>query len=334
MRWKLWPDWLLCACGSLAAAACGTVPLGEPDVDVTALPASAGRIDRGATRDDVHALLGSPWLVDERHAVEVYRREGRQRALGMVFVLPVPVPSDTLRSYALVAYGDDGRVVDYDAGHARAEFGDPATVVLRAGEFRFAHSARDTLWVSREAFANSRASSGAPGCVLLIGCDAARQEAMRGRGHCDCSASLSIDASGWRATRVLDPVYLPSGELSEAECRRLDGTVVASVAGGPGGCVVNPAAAYPVALQAGRHELRFRHGGAGEVTSAAVDCNDDRETWLATLGGRFLSCLQLAPLQVERGGSGQWVRVGPGEDAAAEDAGWMVLYDDGSWTLR
>jgi hypothetical protein len=332
MQWKPWPEWLLCACGSLAVAACGTVPLGEPDVDVTALPASAGRIDTHATRDDVRALLGAPWLVDERHAVEVYRREGRQRALGMVFVLPVPVPSDTLRSYALVAYGDDGRVVAYDAGHARAEFGDPATVVLRAGEFRFAHSARDTLWVSREAFAGRRASSPAYGCTLLIGCDASRQEAIRGRGHCNCSASVSVDASDWRVARVLDPVYLPPGQLSDAECRRLDGIPHASVAGGPGGCVVNPPAWYAVALQPGRHELRFRHGRAGEVTSAGVDCND-RETWVATLGGRFLSCLQLAPLQIERGGEGQWVRVAPGEDAAVE-GGWVVLYDDGTWTLR
>ena len=323
---------LLLGAVTLAATACGTVPIGAPTVDVAAMQDRTQRIDAHSSRADVHALLGEPWLANEALGVEVYRQEGKQRALGLIFVLPVPVPSSTLRAYALVVYEDDGTVLASDAGFAQAEAGSTATVALQAGEFRFTHSSRATLSMSHERFRHWQAAVPRDDCTLLIACDASRLDAIQGQGFCSCAVRYAVGTVEARPAVILDPAFVNPGKLSEADCRAVGGAYGDQGSAWPGSCVVNPHVLYPVALTRGPQHLRFARTPRSQGVDKMVDCARGEE-WFAIASGKFMSCMRLDPPTSDGQSSGDTVTISRRAPSARSTL-WVVVNDEGTWLLR
>jgi len=279
-----------------AFAGCATEgPVGEPTIDVEAAQARAAEIDRfPINRDGVHALLGTPWLASETFGVELYRLQGKQRNLMVIFApYPVPMPflSDKLEAYSLVIYGADGNVSARASDYVHAAAGEPPTLILRAGDFQFVHYLRDSLSVSLDRYLQVRAThSASPTCTVLLGSDPVRLAAADAGGFCTSAVNLYLD-DGKRQTLWLTlPAVIPPSRTSEADCRNAGGSYEVFTGDGPGACVFKTRVLYPLTLPIGSHTLRFTTGMSDKGVVSAPSCQADELTF-ATLMGKFMLCV-------------------------------------------
>jgi hypothetical protein len=327
-----WPA-LPLAIATAVLAGCGEMPVGEPTIDVEAAQARAARIDVwSTTRDEVHALMGEPWLADDAFGVEVYRLQGKQRQLLIILGVPMPNFSEALAAYSLVTYGADGVVSALDSDYARSGgTPGPPTLVLRAGEFEFVHGFRDTLSVSLERYLEVRpAAAGGDACTVLVGGERSRRPDTGPAWFCVSYSKLSVDGAQERDLRLMEPSVIPYDRgSSRSDCERLGGSYIP--AGGPdrGACVLTTRARYPLTLPAGTHVLHFDAGSDADVTST-LDCKAGQVSF-ATLYGKFVRCSGI------EGGTAQ-VSKGTGASVsfterppAAEDEPGVVLYGNGEW---
>ena len=183
---------LLTVAASLLTGCMTVKPVGQSTIDVQAAEARAAGIDaQPMTRAGVHELLGESWLANESLGVEVYRLQGKQRNLGVIFApYPVPMPflSDKLEVFTLVSYDTDGQVIAKAFGYLHAAPGEWPSLVLRAGDFEFVHAPPDTLSVSLDRFLKDRiARTIEPACTVLIGCESASADEIAAAGFCACA---------------------------------------------------------------------------------------------------------------------------------------------------
>jgi hypothetical protein len=283
------------------------------------------------TRDEVHALLGAPWLASEPLGVEVYRLQGKQHVLMLIVAVPMPVPGDTIEAYSLVVYGQSGKVTATASDVVQAEVGGAGNVVLRAGEFQFAHVGWDTVSMSRDAYLAEASAHGAgASCTVLVTCDPSRLDAVADHGFCNCEAGLTIDGGARRSLRLLSPAILHPGRLSESGCRKTGGHVTGPGTPLPGTCVLNPLALYPVPVPAGSHALRFLPDIGSRGVTGDVNCAAAAQVSYATLGGRFMRCMQIEKPVSDKGAVGETVFVSSQLPPSRAEA-WVIVNDNGQW---
>lgn len=331
-RWSI----VLLATAGFTLAGCGSIPVGDATVDVEAAQARAAQIDfKSMTRDQVHALMGVPWLANDAFGVEVYRLQGKQRNLMIILGVPIPDFSTSLAACTLVTYGSDGLVSavasDFGVGQALS----PPSLILRAGgvEFVLGGFANDTLSVPLERYLEVRSSASAGAtCTVLVGGDRARVPVGSGEGCCMSSPELSIDGAGQRVLRLMVPVGIPAArDMSKADCQDLGGNFGYSGSSGEqdgGPCMfTTPRARYPLTLPAGTHLLHFTNGSAGDVIST-LTCQADQVTF-ATLGGKFIGCLGNAGPAGDHPGPAT-VSLSP-QAPASDGEPRVIIYDGGAW---
>lgn len=328
---------LLPAILASAIAACAfETPVGEPTIDLEAAQARATQIGaRPTDRAGVRQLLGDPWLASDALGVDVYRLQGKQRNALVIFApYPVPVPSlsNELEAYTLVTYGADGQVTAVASGFAQGEAGLAGSVVIRAGDFEFTHTARDQLSMSVDGYRRaSVAQATGSTCTVLVTCDPARLAEVAGSGFCACAAGLAVDDGQRTRLWLLNPAIMPSPQLSESGCLALGGTYLGDDAPRPGTCVVNRQNLYPMTLPAGRHVLHFPTGLSRKGPVAELDC-EAGEVSHATLGGEFMLCSLFArPVRDDRA-VGATVSLSPSLPAGPGEVR-VIVYDDGQWLL-
>jgi hypothetical protein len=331
-----WRRLILLALGVCALTSCATqAPVGKPTLDVEAAKARAAEIDKfPINRDGVHALLGTPWLASETFGVEVYRLQGKQRNLMVIFApypVPVPFPSDKIEAYSLVVYGADGNVSARASDYVRAGVGEPPTLILRAGDFQFVHYLRDTLTVSLERYLQVRAARSSDAtCTVLLGVDPARIAAADAGGFCSSAANLYVDDGKRRMLWLTMPAVIPPSRTSEADCRNSGGSYEVLSGDGPGACIFKPSALYPLTLPVGDHVLRFTTGMSDRGVVSTPSCQADEITF-ATLMGKFLLCM--------RNESGRLRREQPDDESVvlstqpptADRELRVIINDDGAW---
>lgn len=297
---------LLVAIITLAGCAVST-PVGRPSIDVAAAQSRAAEIDsRPMTRDGVHAVLGEPWLSSEAFGIEVYRLQGKQHNLLVIFApYPVPLPdfSDKLEAYTLVVYGEDGQVSERTFSFASSSTGSPPMLILRAGEFEFVHGFGDTISVTLDRYLRVRAARTAgPTCTVLLGCDEARLAAAGDGGFCACSTNLRVDGGERRSLSLMAPAIIPSERAMPAtECEATGGHFQPLGEPGAGSCIYTPRALYPLALVPGRHALAFSMGRSDQLAPVEVACESESVSRV-TVGGKFMLCTRFdnGRMQVDR----------------------------------
>lgn len=321
---------------AIALAGCAAaMPVGKPSVDMPAEMARSAEFDtHPSTRADVHAKLGEPWLASEALGVEVYRLQGKQHNVLVVFApWPVPVPnfSDKLEVYTLVVYDADGRVAARASGFAQAPFPEPSTVILRAGEFEFVHELRDTLSVSLDRYRQLRAASAAgPACTVLAGCDGAPAAEVGANRYCICMANLVLDDGKPRVLTMARPAVIPRSRISEADCLNSGPGYSAFGSPGSGACVYTSHTLYPLSLAPGSHRLRFSLKAKDPGAAVELACRSG-EVNFATLGGKFMSCTGAAGQSwTDTAAASETLSLGL--EPPASGLGLRVLvYDNGEW---
>lgn len=287
---------ILAALGTCALASCAAqVPVGKPTVDVEAAQTRAAEIDNfPITRDGVHALLGPPWLASETFGVEVYRLQGKQHNFMVVFApypVPLPFPSDKLEAYSLVVYGADGNVSARASDHIRTGLGEAPTLILRAGDFQFVHSLRDSLIVSLGRFLEVRNTQLAGStCMVLLGVDPVRLAEADTGGFCVSAANLYLDDRKRQVLWLSSPVVIPPSRTSDVACRSAGGRYEAFTKDGPSGCIFKSRTLYPLTLPVGSHVLRFTTGLSDRGLVSRPGCQADEISY-ATLMGKFMLCM-------------------------------------------
>lgn len=292
---------------TLLAGCAITAPVGEPSIDVEAAQARAASLDSGPlTRDGVHGVLGQPWLSSEAFGVEVYRLQGKQRNLLVIFApYPVPLPafSDRLEAYTLVAYDANGQVNERAFGFVSAAVGSPPTLILRAGEFEFVHGFGDTISVTLDRYLRVQAARAAGStCTVLLGCDETRLAAAGDGGFCACSTNLRVDGGERRSLSLMAPAIIPYERAMPAtECEATGGHFQPLGGTGAGSCIYTPRALYPLALDAGRHALAFSMGRSDQLAPVEVACESESVSRV-TVGGKFMLCTRFdnGRMQVDR----------------------------------
>ena len=303
---------IVLALAALAFAGCATeTPIGKPTVDVEAAQARAAEIDKfPINRDGVHALLGAPWLASDAFGVEVYRLQGKQRNLMVVFApYPVPMPflSDKIEAYSLVVYGADGNVSSRASDYVQAAAGAAPTLILRAGDFQFVHFLRDTLTVSLDRYLQVRAAHAtSPTCTVLLGPDPARLAAADAGGFCASAVNLYLDDGKRQRLWLAAPAVIPASRTSDTHCRNAGGSYEVFSGDEQGACVFKPRALYPLDLPVGSHVLRFTTGMSDKGVVSTPNCQPDELTF-ATLMGKFMLCM--------RNDGGRLSHDEPGEEA-------------------
>jgi hypothetical protein len=291
----------------LLAGCAVSAPVGRPSIDVAAAQARAAEIDsRSMTRDGVHALLGQPWLSSEAFDIEIYRLQGKQHNLLVIFApYPVPLPdfSDKLETYTLVVYGEDGQVSERNFGFASSSTGSPPTLILRAGEFEFVHGFGDTISVTLDRYLRVRAARTAgPTCTVLLGCDEARLPAAGDRGFCACSTNLRVDDGARQSLSLMAPAVIPyERAMPVTECEATGGRFQPLGETGGGSCMYTPRALYPLTLTEGRHLLWLSMKRSEQVAPVEVAC-ESQGVSRVTLGGKFMLCTRFENerMQVDR----------------------------------
>ena len=327
---------ILLTLGACALAGCAAGgPVGNPTVDVEAAQARAAEIDRfPINRDGVHALLGTPWLASETFGVEVYRLQGKQRNLMVIFApypVPLPSPSDKIEAYSLVVYGADGNVSARASDHVSAGLGEPPTLIMRAGDYQFVHYLRDTLTVSLERYLQVRAATpGGPTCTVLLGVDPARLAEADAGGFCSSAANLYLDDGKRRMLWLTMPVVIPPSRTSEAGCRNAGGSYEVLSGGAPGACIFNPSALYPLTLPVGNHVLRFTTGMSDRGVVSTPGCQADEVTF-ATLVGKFLLCMRSEDGRLRRDQPDDESVVLGTQPPATDRELRVIINDDGAW---
>ncbi len=313
-------------------AGCGDLPVGKPTIDLEAAQARAAQIDvKTMTRDQVHALMGQPSLASDAFGVEVYGLQGKQRQLMIILGVPMPDLSENLVAYSLVAYGADGRVSAIASDHARGSFPARPTLILRADDFELIHGEHDTLSVSLARYLEVRSAIHADAtCTVLIGADRARLPADDSFGFCFCITELSVDSAKKHDLRLMEPAVIPYERgISRTDCRNLGGAF--NPVGGldQGGCAYTSRARVPLTMPEGTHVLHFTFASDADVTSS-LNCKADEVTY-ATLGGRFMTCVNLAhpePRGDLRGAA--TVTLSP-QAPASDGEPRVVIYSNGTW---
>ena len=327
---------ILLALGACTLTSCATGgPVGNPTIDVEAAQARAAEIDRFPTnRDGVHALLGTPWLASETFGVEVYRLQGKQRNLMVIFApypVPVPFPSDKIEAYSLVVYGADGNVSARASDYVRAGVGEPPTLILRAGDFQFVHYLRDTLTVPLARYLLARAATTSdPTCTVLVGVDPARLAEAEPGGFCASAANLYLDDGKRRMLWLTMPAVIPPSRTSEADCRNSGGSYEVFANGGPGACVFKPSALYPLTLPVGDHVLRFTTGMSDKGVVSTPSCQAGEVTF-ATLMGKFLLCMRNEDGRLRRDQRDDESVVLSTQPPATDGETRVIINDDGAW---
>jgi hypothetical protein len=283
----------LAACAFIGCAA--QVPVGKPTVDVEAAYARAAEIDKFPIgRDGVHSLLGPPWLASETFGVEVYRLQGKQHNLMVVFApypVPLPFPSEKVEAYSLVVYGADGNVRARASDYVRAAPGEAPTVILHAGDFQFVHSLRDSLTVSFNRFLQVRKTHvTGPACMVLLGVDPIRLAETEAGGFCVSAANLYRDGGKRQVLWLSFPAVIPPSRTSDIECRSAGGSYEAFTKDGPSACVFKTRTLYPLTLPVGNHVLRLTTGLSDRGVTITPSCATDEITF-ATLMGKFMLCM-------------------------------------------
>jgi hypothetical protein len=326
----------LVALAAIAAAGCATeAPIGKPTIDVEAAQARAAEIDRSPiNRDGVHALLGEPWLASEVFGVEVYRLQGKQRNLLVVFApYPVPVPSlsNKIEAYSLVVYGADGNVSARASDYVRAAAGEAPTLILRAGAFQFVHSLRDSLTVSLDRYLQVRAVHATnPTCTVLLGPDPVRLAAADAGGFCSSTVNLYLDDRKRQAVWLAAPAVIPPSRTSAVDCRNAGGSYEVFTAGAPGACVFKPRTLYPLTLPVGRHVLRFTSGLSDKGVVSALSCQADQLTY-ATLQGKFMRCMHVEDGRVHSDRQDDESVLLSTQPPVPDHELQVIINDDGTW---
>lgn len=331
-RWSVIPI----AITTITLAGCGSIPVGDATIDVEAAQARAAQIDvKSMTRDEVHALMGVPWLANDAFGVEVYRLQGKQRNLMIILGVPMPDFSTGLEACTLVTYGADGLVSEVASNFGVGQSPGPPTLILRAGgiEFVLGGFAHDTLSVPLERYLEVRSAvpAGAT-CTVLVGGDRARVPVGRGEGCCMSSPALSIDGAGQRVLRLMVPVGIPAARgMSKADCQNLGGNFGYLGTSGEhdaGPCMfTTPRARYPLTLPAGTHVLHFTLGSHADVIST-VTCQADQVTF-ATLGGKFVGCIGNTGPAGDHPGPAT-VSLSP-QAPTSDGEPRVTIYDNGTW---
>ncbi len=327
---------ILVALTACALCSCATGgPIGKPTIDVEAAQARAAEIDKfPINRDGVHALLGTPWLVSDTFGVELYRLQGKQRNLMVIFApypVPVPFPSDKLEAYSLVVYGADGNVSARASDYVRAAPGEPPALILRAGDFQFVHSLRDALSVALTRYLQVRAAHTArPTCTVLLGPDPVRLAAADAGGFCASAANMYLD-DGKRQTLWLTlPAVIPPSRTSEADCRNAGGSYEVMTTNQPGACVFNSRALYPLTLPVGSHTLRFTTGMSDKGVVSTPSCQADELTF-ATLMGKFMLCVRNEGGRVHRDQPDDESVLLSAEPPTTDRELHVIINDNGAW---
>lgn len=312
------------------------MPVGKPSVDMPAEVARSAEFDTHvATRADVHAKLGEPWLASEALGVEVYRLQGKQHNLLVVFApWPVPVPnfSDKLEVYTLVVYGADGRVAARASGFAQTVFPEPPTVILQAGEFEFVHELRDTLSVTLDRYRQLRAASAAePACTVLAGCDGAPAAEVGSNRYCICMANLVLDDGKRRMLTMARPAVIPRARISETDCLNSGPGYSAFGTPGAGACIYTSHTLYPLSLAPGNHRLRFSlkakdPGAAGELACRPGEVN------FAMLSSKFMTCTSADGKPPASSAAAETLSLGLEPPAPGRELR-VIVYDNGEWLL-
>ena len=282
---------------ALGLTGCATdVQVGKPTIDAELVAARAAGIVPGkSARADVHALLGEPWLANEPLGIEVYRLEGKQRNMAVVFApYPVPLPSfsDKLQVYTLVSYDTEGSVSARASEYVQAAIPDQPTLVVHAGDLEFVHEKPDTLSVSLDHYLRALARHAtAPACTLLVGCDGTRREESDDLEICFSAAGLHVDEGrrqGLLLARDVMPLRPPD---SPEACRESGGRYGVFWGQPPEKCLYRLRPLRALALAPGRHTLRFSSGLFDRGLTAELDCEAGQVT-VAELGGEFLRCIK------------------------------------------
>lgn len=325
--------WPVIPLAVVTLAGCGELPVGEPTVDVEAAQSRAERIDvRSMTRDEVHALMGQPWIADDAFGVEVYALQGKQRQVLLILGVPMPTFSDALAAYSLVTYGADGVVSALASDHAQNSGPQgPPTLVLRAGDFEFIHAVHDTLSTSLEHYLAVRSMLGsADTCTVLLGAERAPPPADGTAWFCSSLPELSVDGAGKRALRLAESSVIPYHRgMTMNDCRSLGGSFLPVGAPDRGSCLLTSRARYPLTLPVGTHVLHFTSGSDADVIST-LECKAG-EVSFATLYGKFTRCFALGG-SAPQASKVTEASVSFGERApAGAGAPAVVINDDGQW---
>ena len=283
---------------ALGLTGCATdVPVGKPTIDPEWVAAQAAGIVPGrSNRADVHALLGDPWLTNEPLGIEVYRLEGKQRNMAVIFApYPVPLPSfsDKLQVYTLVGYDAEGSVAAKASEYVQAAMPDQPTLIVHAGDLEFVHETPDTLSVSLDHYLRALAGhTMAPACTLLVGCDGARLDEADDLEICFSAAGVHVDEGtrqGLLLARDVMPLRSPA---SPEECRESGGRYGVFWGQSLEKCLYRLRPMRALALTPGRHTLRFSSGLFDRGLTAELNCESGQVT-VAELGGEFLKCVKL-----------------------------------------
>lgn len=283
---------------ALGLTGCATdVQVGKPTIDAELVAAqAAGIVPWKSGRADVHALLGEPWLANEPLGVEVYRLEGKQRNMAVVFApYPVPLPffSDKLQVYTLVSYDAEGSVAARASEYVQAAMPDRPTLILQAGELEFVHQPPDTLSVSLDHYLRALAGHAmAPACTLLVGCDGTRLEDADDQAICTSAAGLHVDDGQRRGLLLARDVIPLRPPASPEECRGSGGRYGVFWGQSLDKCLYRLRLIHPLALTPGHHTLRFSSGLFDRGLTVELDCEAGQVT-VVELGGEFLKCIKL-----------------------------------------
>ena len=326
----------LLALGACAFTGCALqVPVGQPTIDAEAVQARSADIDRfPIDRDGVHALLGTPWLASETFGVEVYRSQGKQRNLLVIlapYPVPMPFPSDKVEAYSLVIYGEDGNVSARASDFVRAGVGDPATLLLRAGDFEFVHDLRDTLTVSLARYQQARATHGTgPTCTVFLGADPIRLAEAEPGGFCSSVANLYVDDGKRRTVWLASSVVIPPSRTSDVACRDAGGSYEVFTPDTPGACLFRPRALYPLTLPVGNHVLRFTTALSDRGVVSTPSCQADEITF-ATLAGKFVQCMHTDGRRLRSDRPDDESAVLSTQPPGTDREQRVIINDDGAW---
>jgi hypothetical protein len=287
------------------AGCAADVPLGRPTLTEQDVLGRAATIrEHPTTRSGVHSVLGEPIVASDPRGVEVFRLDGQQRKMLLIFApypVPMPGPTEKFAGYVLVSYDEGGHVAAIDSGFASSPgFGATSSIILRAGDYEFMHAADDTLSVSLDRFLRDRAAAQpATACTVLVACEPACTNHAPAVKRCGvCWTRVEVDAAPQRDLPVLQVAMYAMGTAKEAPaggtpapdpaaaCAAIDGTPDGST------CMIVRHSFVPLGLAAGRHALRYTARQlAGEV-NAELTCQPG-ELLFATLGGEIVESYSL-----------------------------------------
>lgn len=137
-----------------------------------------------ATRDEVRALLGEPWLESRRWGFELYRLSDQRRDVEWVMAPLIPVPMGAFKrevnTYTLVTWNDHGIISDLSFGTVVSGAQDEDMFVISSGHLTLAVDAslREPamiLWAEHSrlgSFLEARRESA--NCTLVVACDAGK----------------------------------------------------------------------------------------------------------------------------------------------------------------